>query len=115
MFVFWRRAQILFLLFPFFLEILVFASLEVTGDSNLHNIISGSYMVEFSGLISDGRKIILHHFVQMHGYNEKVIIFRTSTKTDLFHGHSFHISGSFDENHVLNIPEAIRIHRVIGI
>jgi len=94
------------------LGILVSSSIEIIGDLNLDNI-SGAYMVEFSGSIfEDGKKIILHHFVQLHGYSENKITFRTSTRTNLFHGHSFHISGSFDESHLLNIPGIIRIYRV---
>ena len=75
----------------------------------------GVYMVEFSTSMKDhGREIILEHILSTahHGFDKLRISFRTKTRTNLFHGHSFHVHGDYDEAHLLNIPGAIKVYPV---
>ena len=73
-------------------------------------------MVEFSTAMKDhGKETILEH-LENNAFpvdsNHK-ISFRTKTRTKLFHGHSFRVHGDFNETHLLNIPGAINVFRVL--
>jgi hypothetical protein len=92
--------------------------IRVRGDISLPNNLPGVYMVEFSTAMKDhGKETILEHFKKNAfpvDSNHK-ISFRTKTRTKLFHGHSFRVHGDFDEMHLLNIPGAINVFRVLLI
>ena len=107
------------LLFCIFHLVYCYASLKpirVRGDVSLPNNLPGVYMVEFSTAMKDhGKETILGH-LENNAFpvdsNHK-ISFRTKTRTKLFHGHSFRVHGDFNETHLLNIPGAINVFRVL--
>ena len=90
--------------------------LTIQGERKTH--IHGVYMVEFSTSMKDhGKDVILKHILSTFpaaGDNngKHKVSFRTKTRTQLFHGHSFRIHGDFDEEHLRNIPAAVNVYRV---
>lgn len=88
----------------------------IIGDPNNRNNILGAYMVEFSpSNKEDGKILIVHHLVHTHGLSEHTVSFRSATRTNLFHGHSFQLSGSeINEMHLLDIPGALKVYRVFS-
>jgi hypothetical protein len=110
---------LLFLVFPLIScndMVLKQPGLLVRGDINSPRTLPGVFMVEFSTAMRDhGKETILEHFKSNNafsGFGNHKISFRTKTRTKLFHGHSFHVQGDFDESHLLKIPGAINVYRV---
>lgn len=107
------RIQAVILIVIFMVVKVVCDSYHIIGDPNSRNNIPGAYMVEFlSSAQEDGRSSIVRHLVHSHGLSEHTISFRSATRTNLFHGHSFQLSGVINEKHLLEIPGAINVYRV---
>ena len=86
---------------------------SIIGDSHASSVVPGTYMVEFeTEMFDDGQELLFHHLVHVHGYKKENLLFRTRTKSALFHGYSFQLHGHVDENHILSIPNAKKIMRV---
>ena len=95
----------------------VYGLVRISGQGT-HRLLPRVYMVEFepSNLIHvDHRRTIREH-LQLIGYSEEHISFRTSTKTRLFHGHSFEIRADYErsyfEDHIVHMPGVVNIYRV---
>ena len=75
----------------------------------------GVYMVEFSADdASDTKSLLFRHF-QALDIPEHRLLFRTSVKTKLFHGHSFEITGEHEYKHISSIPGVIGVHKVRSV
>lgn len=71
----------------------------------------GVFLVEFQPGYVNSKESILNH-LESKSYDRNKILFRTSTETDLFTGHSFFIDQDHEEAHIASIPGAIKIYRV---
>jgi hypothetical protein len=90
----------------------------IRGNINSPRNLPGVYMVEFSTSMKDhGKENILSHIRRnaLPGNGHPKITFRTKTRTTLFHGHSFRVHGDFEEKHLLEIPGAINVYRVVTL
>ena len=101
------------ILLAFLLKFAQSAVRSIIGDSHASSVIPGTFMIEFEPeMFDDGRELLFHHLVHVHGYKKENLFFRTRTKSALFHGYSFQLHGHVDENHILSIPNAKKIMRV---
>ena len=96
----------------------VYEAIKIQGDKSGPRILPRVYMVEFeSNSIHLDHKMTIRDHLELIGFRDEHISFRTSTKTSLFHGHSFEVKGNYDdsvfEGHIVRMPGVINIHRVL--
>ena len=85
------------------------------GSEDSRNVIANTFLVEFpiSKGEEDGKHHIINHLTKTKKYGADTLTFHTSTRTGLFHGHSFHVAGGVEEHDILSIPEAIAAYKVL--
>ena len=96
----------------------VYETIKIQGDITGPRILPRVYMVEFeSNSIHLDHRMTIRDHLELIGFSDENISFRTSTKTRLFHGHSFEVKGNYDdslfEGHIVLMPGVINIHRVL--
>eukprot|EP01038_Epipyxis_sp_PR26KG_P009122 gene9122-12303_t len=107
--------MLLFVLSVLFCVRLIYSA-GVVDDIKAENIIRGAYLVEFSHTkpleLHEGKSLIYEHLEKR--FSNHKVLFRTETKTSLFHGHSFQLIGdeSINEDSLMSIPHVISIYRV---
>ena len=108
---------------PFFCFHLFFSTIVAAAKDQVshHNhMLEGVYMVEFSSqradIVHSHEFLAIKNHLKLIGYDEERLMLRTSTMTDLFHGHSFEVRGKHDrillEKHLSLMPDFYGIHKV---